>query len=355
LGDAGPSVSRLGLGTGYFGTRIVGTTASRMVDQFLDAGANLIDTADIYGRGVLSTGVGDAGASERELGEVLAGRRDRVFLASKVGQQAIAGAGPDKVGLSRTMIERSVDASLRRLRTDWIDLYQCHLADPHTAVEETLGALTDLVSAGKIRHAGVSNWDGWQVIEASLTAAQQGKCPIVSNQVWYNVIDRQVENSVVPACRRAGVGVIAYSPLAGGFLLGGYRRSGERPSAGSRLVADEQLRHTSWDGLATPRGWDVIEAVDDLAHELGMAPSTVALRWLLDAGAADVAVVGPRDEAQLAEFLRAGDGRLPDDALARLTRVSEPEHTYPRTFTDAYARPESRVYGGLPNLGNPDE
>jgi aryl-alcohol dehydrogenase-like predicted oxidoreductase len=355
LGDQGPSVSRLGLGTGYFGTRIVGRTARRMVDQFLDAGGTLIDTADIYGRGVLRRGVADAGESERMLGEVLSGRRDRVVLASKVGQRAIAGPGPDRVGLSRRTIERSVDASLMRLRTDRIDLYQCHLADPSTPVEETLGALTDLVAKGKIGHAGVSNWDGWQVVEASLTAAQRNLCRIVSNQVWYNMIDRRVENSVVPACRQVGVGVIAYSPLAGGFLLGGYGRSSARPPAGSRLVADDQLRHTSWDGLATDRGWDTVEAIDIIARDLGMATSTVALRWLLDAGAADVAVVGPRDDTQLGEFLHAGHATLPAAALAELTRMSEPEHTYPRTFTDAYARPESPVFGGLPDFGNGDE
>jgi aryl-alcohol dehydrogenase-like predicted oxidoreductase len=355
LGAAGPLVSRLGLGTGYFGTRIVGTTARRMIDRFVDAGGTLIDTADIYGRGVLRPGVADAGASELLLGDVLSGRRDRVVLASKVGQRAIAGPGPDKVGLSRAMIERSVDASLRRLRTDWIDLYQCHLADPHTPLDETLGAMTDLVTKGKIRYAGVSNWDGWQVLEATLTASRDGNTEMVSDQVWYNVIDRQVENGVVPACRRAGVGVIAYSPLAGGFLLGGYRRSDSRPAAGRRLIADDQLRHTSWDGLATPRGFDTIEAIDGLARALDMAPSTIALRWLLDAGAADVVLVGPRDEAQLAEFLLANDATVPTDALAQLTHVSEPEHSYPRSFTDAYARRESPVYGGLPDFGNWDE
>jgi len=150
LGETGPSVSRLGLGTAYFGTRVAGESASRIIDRFLDAGGDLIDTADIYGREVLRPGVVDAGASERALGDLLLGRRHRVVLASKVGQRATAGPGRNKVGLSRTTIERAVDASLHRLRTDWIDLYQCHLWDPHTPLEETLGALTDLVVKGKI-------------------------------------------------------------------------------------------------------------------------------------------------------------------------------------------------------------
>jgi aryl-alcohol dehydrogenase-like predicted oxidoreductase len=351
LGEAGPSVSRLGLGTAYFGTRLEGKAARRIVDRFLEAGGNLIDTADVYGRAVRRPGVTDAGASERTLGELLLGRRQRVFLATKVGQRTAAGAGTDKVGLSRAAIERAVDSSLRRLRTDWIDLYQCHLSDPFTPVEETLGALADLVSSGKIRWVGVSNWDGWQVTSATLTAKVLGNSPIVSNQVWYNVIDRQIENSVVPACRQAGVGIIAWGALAQGFLVGGYQRADVRPAPGTRLDAGGQLRLFSWEALATPRGWDIVETVNAIAGDQRVAPSTVAMRWLLDAGAADVVLIGPRDEAQLEEFLLAGRPTVTRGAMERLTAVSEPEHSYPRCFTEAYALRDSPVYGGLPNLG----
>src|SRR4051794_15044070 len=160
LGDSGPTVSRLGLGTAMFGTRITGSAAQHILDRFLDAGGDLVDTADIYGRGVLKPGTSDSGASERTLGEFLPDRRNRVFLATKVGQRVIAGPGRDKVGLSRGMIERALDQSLKRLRTDRIDLYQCHLWDPYTPITETLGVFEELIRLGKIRWVGVSNWDG---------------------------------------------------------------------------------------------------------------------------------------------------------------------------------------------------
>lgn len=351
LGDVGPVVSRLGLGTGYFGTRVDAPTAARLVDQFLDAGGTLVDTADCYGRGVLRPGVGDAGAAERTLGGVLATRRDRVVLASKVGQRVLPGAGRDKVGLSATMIRRSVEASLRRLGTDRLDLYQCHLADPCTPVEETLEALTQLVSDGKVLHVGVSNWDGWQVMDARAVAARSDFVPVVSNQVWYNAADRRVENSVAPACHRVGVGIIAYSALAGGFLTGSYRRTAERPAPGGRLTADGALEHTSWEGLATEQGWNVVEHVLAVAEREGIRPSSVALRWLLENGAADVALVGPRSEAELAAILEYDAAAIPDDALRRLTELSEPDYSYPRSFTEAYARPDGPLYGGLPDLG----
>jgi aryl-alcohol dehydrogenase-like predicted oxidoreductase len=351
LGHGGPLVSRLGLGTGYFGTRISLEGAERLVDGFLEGGGTLIDTADCYGRGVLRAGVGDAGASEELLGRVLTSRRERVVLASKVGQRVIAGAGSDKVGLSPVAISRAVEASLRRLRTDRIDLYQCHLFDPYTPVEDTLGTLTRLVDEGKIGAAGVSNWDGWQVLDANAVAARDGLTPVVSDQVWYNLADRRAENSVAPACRRAGAGVIAYSGLAGGFLSGSYTPSMPRPAAGSRLMAHGQLVHTSWEGLATPRGWRVVEAVVAAAKAFETTPSTVALRWLLDAGAADVVLGGPRNESELQEFLLAAEARLSQSALDQLTALSEPEYSYPRSFTEAYAHPGGPLYGGLPDLG----
>lgn len=351
LGDSGPVVSRLALGTGYFGTRIDTPTAAGLVDRFLDAGGTLVDTADCYGRGVLRPGVGDAGASERTLGELLATRRDRIVLASKVGQRVLPGAGPDKVGLAPSMIRRSIDASLRRLRTDRLDLYQCHLSDPLTPVEDTLGALTELVAAGKVLHVGVSNWDGWQVMDARMVAARGGLAPVISNQIWYNAADRRAENSVIPACHRVGAGIVAYSALAGGFLTGSYRRTQERPAPETRLNASFGLVHTSWDGLATDQGWQVVDHVLAVAEAAGTTPSSVAIRWILEEGGADVALVGPRSEAELDAILAYGDATLPPGALRRLTELSEPPYSYPRSFTETYARPEGPLFGGLPDLG----
>lgn len=353
LARGGPVVSRLALGTAYFGTRIAGAAARRMLELYMDEGGNFIDTADIYGRDVLKPGVADAGASERELGKLLRGRRDRVVLATKVGQRALPGSGDDKVGLSQSGIRRAIDASLMRLRTDWVDIYQAHLWDPYVPVEETLGTLTDLVSEGKVRWIGVSNWDGWQVARAAIMATYEGWAPIVSNQVWYNAVDRQIEDSVLEACRASSVGVIAWGALAQGFLMGHYQPQDGQPRTG-RFSGPGQLPVFSWQALATPQGWAVLEAAQRTALEAGVATSVVALRWLLDEGAADVALIGPRDESQLAELVIAGTSVVPREGLFELTRLGARQHSYPRAFTDAYSVRESPVYGGLANLGSGD-
>jgi aryl-alcohol dehydrogenase-like predicted oxidoreductase len=348
LGPQGPTVSRLGLGTAQFGTRVDGTRAARLLDRFLEAGGMLVDTADIYGRESIGSGQGGPGASERLIGEVLRGRRSRVFLASKVGQAFRLEPGHDEVGLSPSRIRGAVDASLRRLNTDWIDLYQCHLWDPYTPVEDTLGALSDLVADGKIRFIGVSNWDGWQVVDTAWKASHLNRPPIVSNQLWYNLVDRRIENSVIPACRQAGVAIVAYGALAQGFLAGRHHRPSRGDGdPGARFSPEGLLSDRTWAGLATPRGWSIVEAVTAVADELSLSPAVVALRWLLDSGGADVVLLGPGDDGQLADLLGATDARLPLEARQRLTKVSEPDATYPRSFTEAYARRESPYFGGM--------
>jgi aryl-alcohol dehydrogenase-like predicted oxidoreductase len=344
LGAQGPLVSRLGLGTAQFGTRLGRKEAERLVDMFVAQGGTMLDTADVYGRGDLRHG---PGASERLLGDILRSRRREVFIASKVGQAASSNPGSDEVGLSPIRIRRGIDRTLRHLRTDWIDLYQCHLWDPNTPLEDTIGALSDLVAEGKIRYIGVSNWDGWQVVAGAWKASDLSKLPIVSDQLWYNLLDRKLENAVIPACNEIGVAVVAYGALAQGFLTGGYDRSSSRESAGGRFAVDGLLRDLSWAGLATARGWRIVDAVRRVAELLGLSPSIVSLRWLLEAGRADVILLGPRSTDQLAEFLRVSDVELPLEARDRLTQLSQPEATYPGSFTDAYSRPQSPYYGGM--------
>jgi aryl-alcohol dehydrogenase-like predicted oxidoreductase len=346
LGPQGPVVSRLGLGTAQFGTQVDGAQAARLLDRFLADGGTLVDTADVYGRESIGSGQRGPGASERLLGEVLRGRRSRVFLASKVGQATRIDPGDDEVGLSPSRIRSAVDASLRRLNTDWIDLYQCHLWDPYVPVEDTLGALSDLVTDGKIRSIGVSNWDGWQVVDGAWKASHLSRPAIVSNQLWYNLIDRRIENSVIPACRKVGVAIVAYGAIAQGFLAGGYRRS-SRGDPGGRFSPEGLLPDRTWAGLATTRGWSIVEAVAAVADELSLSPSVVALRWLLDSGGADVVLLGPRNDDQLADLLGVTDAVLPPEARERLTEVSEPDATYPRSFTETYSRRESPYFGGM--------
>jgi aryl-alcohol dehydrogenase-like predicted oxidoreductase len=347
LGSQGPVVSRLGLGTAQFGTRVDRQQAARLLDRFLADGGTLVDTADIYGREGAGSGQRGPGASESLLGEVLRGRRSRVFLASKVGQAARLDPGYDEVGLFPSRIRGAVDASLRRLRTDWIDLYQCHLWDPYVPVEDTLGALSDLVSEGKVRSIGVSNWDGWQVVDGAWKASQLSLPAIASNQLWYNLIDRRIENSVIPACREVGVAIIAYGAIAQGFLAGGHHRLSSRGDTSDRFSPEGLLPDRTWAGLATTRGWSIVEAVAGVADELGLSPSVVALRWLLDSGGADVVLLGPRDDDQLADLLAVTDAVLPPEARDRLTEVSEPDATYPRSFTEIYSRRESPYFGGM--------
>jgi aryl-alcohol dehydrogenase-like predicted oxidoreductase len=346
LGPDGPTVSKLGLGTAQFGTRVDRPQAARLLDRFLADGGTLVDTADIYGR-ELGPGEGGLGTSERLLGEVMRGRRSHVFLASKVGQASRLYPADDEVGLSPDRIRAAVDASLRRLDTDWIDLYQCHLWDPYTPVEDTLGALSDLVTEGKIRFIGVSNWDGWQVVDGAWKASHMHLPAIVSNQLWYNLIDRRIENSVIPACRQVGVAVVAYGAIAQGFLTGRYPRGSFRGHTGGRFAPDGLLPDRSWKGLATTSGWNIVEAVAAVAHELSLSASVVAVRWLLDTGGADVVLLGPRDDHQLADLLAATEAVLSPEARDRLTAVSEPDATYPRSFTETYSRRDSPFFGGM--------
>jgi aryl-alcohol dehydrogenase-like predicted oxidoreductase len=320
LGRSGLRISVLTMGTMTFGGKDnfanVGSTgvadARRQVDRCLDAGVNLIDTADVY----------SGGLSEEIVGEVLAGRRDDVLIATKVRMPM--GAGPNDAGLSRHHIVSGCEASLRRLRTDHIDLYQVHEWDGSTPLEETLEALDLLVRSGKIRYVGASNYAGWQLMKALGTADRLGLPRFVSQQIYYSLQARDAEYELIPAAVDQGLGVLVWSPLAGGLLSGKYRR-GQQPPEGSRQLTDwnEPPVHDQ------ERLYDTVEALVSIGGEHGVSAAQVALAYLLGRPAVTSLVIGARTGEQLADNLAAAELTLSDEERARLDEVSAPTLLYP--------------------------
>ncbi|MGI3781255.1 MAG: aldo/keto reductase, partial [Janthinobacterium lividum] len=260
LGTSGLTVSVVGIGCNNFGARMADEDVPRVVDAAIDAGVNLFDTADIYG---------GAGASETLLGAALKGKRDSVVLATKFGMDMGGSNGPDwGVRGSRRYIRLAVEASLRRLQTDWIDLYQMHRPDEQTPVEETLDVLTDLVHEGKVRYLGSSNFSGWQVLDADWTARSAGLESFVSDQSEYSWLSRGIEAELVPALEHTGKGLLPYFPLASGLLTGKYKRGAEAP-AGSRLAAQPDR--------VAEADFDTIEALEKFAADRGVTMLQVAV------------------------------------------------------------------------------
>jgi aryl-alcohol dehydrogenase-like predicted oxidoreductase len=266
LGASGLVVSAVGLGCNNFGRTVDLDGTVAVVDAALDQGITLFDTADIYGR--------PKGSSEQLLGQALKGRRDDVVLATKFGMDMEGANGPDRGARgARRYIARAVEASLRRLETDYIDLYQMHAPDPSTPIEETLSALDDLVRAGKVRYLGNSNFAGWQVADADWVARSTGRTPFISAQNEYSLLTRDVEAEVVPACQRFGLGILPFFPLNSGLLTGKYRR-GERPAEGTRLSLERYAR------VFENAPWDTIEALTAFAEERGRTLLDVAIAGL---------------------------------------------------------------------------
>jgi aryl-alcohol dehydrogenase-like predicted oxidoreductase len=320
LGRSGLRVSVLTMGTMTFGGAggfaKVGSTdvdeARRQVDMCLDAGVNLIDTANIY----------SAGLSEEIVGEVLAGRRDEVLVATKV--RMAMGAGPNDAGLSRHHVVSGCEASLRRLRTDYIDLYQVHEWDGVTPLEETLQALDLLVRSGKVRYVGCSNYAGWQLMKALGTASLHGLPRFVSQQIYYSLQAREAEYELIPAAVDQGLGVLVWSPLAGGLLSGKYRRD-QRPDSGSRQLTD-------WNEPPVydqEKLYDTVDVLLEVGAEHGVSAAQVALAYLLRKPAVTSLVIGARTAAQLADNLASAELKLSDSDLERLDKVSQPPLLYP--------------------------
>ncbi len=320
LGASGLRVSVLTMGTMTFGGRgvfgNVGSTgvdeARRQLDQGLEAGINLFDTANVY-----STGL-----SEEIVGEVLEGVRDDVLLATKARMPM--GDGPNDAGLSRHHLVTECEASLRRLRTDHVDLYQVHEWDGQTPLEETLQALDDLVRAGKVRYVGCSNYAGWQLMKALGIAERRGLARFVSQQIHYTLQAREAEYELVPASIDQGLGILVWSPLAGGLLTGKYRR-GETGPAGSRHLTDWDEPPVRDEGKL----YDIVDVLVEVAKDRGASPAQVALAWLLERPAVSSVVIGARTAEQLADNLGAADLALSGEEQARLEEVSRPPLLYP--------------------------
>jgi aryl-alcohol dehydrogenase-like predicted oxidoreductase len=320
LGKSGLRISVLTMGTMTFGGRggfaQVGSTdvdqARHQVDMCLDAGINLIDTADVY----------SGGLAEDILGEVLRGRRDDVLVATKV--RMTMGRGPNDAGLSRHHVISGCEASLRRLGTDHIDLYQVHEWDGQTPLEETLEALDLLVQSGKVRYVGASNYAAWQLMKALGTAERRGLPRFVSQQIYYSLQGREAEYELVPLAVDQGLGILVWSPLAGGLLSGKYRR-GQQPPEGSRHLTDwGEPPIYDQDGL-----YDIIEVVVKIAEQRGVSAAQVALAYLLAKPAVTSLVIGARTDEQLADNLAAADLTLTDDERSQLDAASAPPLLYP--------------------------
>ncbi len=320
LGRSGLKVSTLTMGTMTFGGRgvfgKVGNTdvadARRQIARCLEAGINLIDTADIY----------STGSSEEIVGEVLHGRRHDVLIATKA--RFPMGPSPNDAGLSRYHLVRACEASLRRLRTDVIDLYQVHERDGITPAEETMEALDSLVRAGKVRYVGCSNFSAWHLMKYLGVAERAHRVPFVSQQIHYTLQCREAEYELVPLSLEEGIGIMVWSPLAGGLLSGKYRRNQAHPE-GSRHLNDWNEPPVRDEGKL----YDIVDALLAIAEPRGVSAAQVALAWLLGRPAVTTLVIGARTEAQLADNLAAADLALTQEERATLDSVSAPPLLYP--------------------------
>ena len=316
LGSSGVSVSTLALGTMTFGTESGEEASHAQLDRFIEVGGNLVDTADVYSHG----------RSEQIIGRWLAKQspeiREQVVLATK-GRFA-TGAGPNEVGLSRRHLARALDASLDRLGVDTIDLYQVHAWDPYTPIEETLTFLDAAVRAGKIHYVGLSNFTGWQIQKAVDVADARGLARPITLQPQYNLLAREVEWEIVPACQSEGLGLLPWSPLGGGWLTGKYHRD-ERPTGSTRLGENPNRGVEAYDRRgAHERTWDVLGAVEDIARSRGLSMAQVALAWLVDRPTVCSVILGARTQEQLDDNLGAAGVHLSDDEIRRLDQVSDP-------------------------------
>jgi len=318
LGRSGLKVSVLTMGTMTFGgSEKIGATgqeeANRQIDLCLDAGINLLDTANVYNGGV----------SEEMIGVALRepSRRQRALVATKVRFRT--GPGPNDGGLSRHHIVAQAEASLKRLGVEAIDLYQVHEWDGMTPVEETMEAMDRLVRQGKVRYIGCSNYAGWHIMKALGAAERRGGERFVSQQIHYTLHSREAEFELIPITQDQGLGVLVWSPLAGGLLSGKYRRDGG-PQSGRHVGGHREPPVYDWDKL-----YDIIEVVVDIAQARGVSGAQVALAWLLGRPGVTSAIIGGRNEAQFRDNLAAAELKLSADERARLDAVSRPPLPYP--------------------------
>lgn len=327
LGATGLYVSQLTLGAmtfdepdGAFGSMLGGTgqeLATRMVDLSIEAGVNLFDTANNYG----------VGQSEVMLGKALGARRSDVLVATKFTTPM--GRGPNAAGSSRLSMIRECENSLRRLGTDWIDLYQVHSFDQTTPLEETLRGLDQLVRQGKVRYVGVSNYAAWQLAKADGICGRLGLERPCSVQAYYSLVGRELEREIVPASLDLGLGVLVFSPLAAGFLTGKYTREG---------AADGRRTVMQMPPVNEERGYDIVDVVSEVAEAKGASVAQISLAWLLHKPGVSSVIVGARKEEQLVDNLGAANIELSDEELARLDEVSKLAPEYPAWIPPTFKR-----------------
>ena len=342
LGRSGLKVSTITMGTMTFGgSAKIGDTdlkdAQRQIDLCLEAGVNLIDTANVYSRGISETIIGEA---------LDGGRRKRTLLATKVRFKM--GEGPNDNGLSRYHIVEQAEASLRRLRTDVIDLYQVHQWDGSTPLEETMEALDTLIRQGKVRYVGCSNYSGWHIMKALGVSEAHNYQRFVSQQIHYTLHAREAEYELVPAGLDQGLGILVWSPLAGGLLSGKYRRGLSAPEGSRHAGGHSEPPVYDWEKL-----YDIIDVVVSVAEEHGVTGAQVALAWLLQRPGVTSVIVGGRNEEQFRDNLAAAELKLSEHQVRRLDEVSRPTLIYPywhqnRSVFDRMGAADLAFHAGYP-------
>ena len=322
LGRSGLQVSPLCLGAMNFGNEQFGCdeqTSVGIINAYLDAGHNFIDTANVY----------SGTKSETIVGKVVKRKRDNVVIATKAASPL--GPGVFEGGTSRKHLRRAVEDSLRRLDTDYIDLYQMHRYDENTPLEETLSTLSDFVREGKVRYIGVSNWPASQIVEAATIAQMKGWEPLISLQPQYSILARDIEVEIVPVCQRFGLGIIAWSPLAGGMLTGKYKK-GEEPTEGTRFAAPGPFQQIWRARALSERNHAIMEVALEEAAKLDISPIALALAWNLSRPGVVSPIIGPKSVKQLEDNLAALDVTLPAETVERIDAASEPRYPYPHDF-----------------------
>jgi aryl-alcohol dehydrogenase-like predicted oxidoreductase len=317
LGRTGLKVSELCLGAMTFGRETSEADSFKMLDRFIEAGGNFIDTADVYSQGI----------SEEIVGRWMKGKdREQIVLATKVrfGTDDPSNRRPNRFGLGRKHIMAAVDASLKRLGLDYIDLYQVHQWDSQAPLEETLSTLDFLVRDGKIRYAGASNYAGYQLQKSIDLCRDNGWQRYVSLQPLYNLLDRTIEWELVPVCLNEGLGIMPWSPLRGGWLSGKYHRGLSAPPTDTRVtIADQKGWSESWTRYANERTWGIVDELQAVAKDVGKSVAQVALRWVLQRPGVTSPIIGARSMAQLEDNLGASGWSLSEEHMARLTDTSD--------------------------------
>jgi len=327
LGKSGLKVSVISVGAMTFtekGWRSSGTMEFReiqkVVDYAIDKGVNLFDTADIYA----------FGESEELLAKALGNRINDVIIATKV--RGVMSEDPNDRGLSRHHIFKSIDNSLKRLKRDYIDIYQLHWWDNTTPIEETLEALNDLVRIGKIRYIGISDFAAWQITKSVMLQEMKGYSKFISAQMYYSLLGRDIENEVVPACQDLGLGILAWSPLAGGFLTGKYTKNSDLPEDSRYKRMERHFLRFKFD-----KAYFVVDELKKLAEKYNATPSQVALNWLRAKEYVSSIIIGVRNIDQLKDNLATTEWQLSKEDIEYLDEITKPERPYPQWFLDMFA------------------